>query len=156
MILPPEETNSLPPTTSSPTPGLTYNEANYNMVDMLLEKEKLQNKSDTWNKIDKMAKLQKLHTFAEKYGREHNMPMKDIKSLKMFFVDCLDKMKLQKAKDVIYDKESKEITSIPALYFNVSTKMFTLKIMDNKRVSTLKSLTPKRSSSDKQREREDI
>jgi hypothetical protein len=120
------------------------NAMNYNIIDSLLEKEKLHNKSETWNKLDKTIKIQKLHIFAEKYGKENNLPVKDIKSLKAFFIDCLEKNKLQKTKDVTYDKEKREIISIPALFFNVSNRNFTLKILDAKRVSTLKSLTPKR------------
>ena len=119
---------------------------NYNIIDSLLEKEKLHNKTETWNKLDKTIKIQKLHIFAEKYGKDNNLPVKDIKSLKSFFLDCLEKNKLQKTKDVIYDKEKREITSIPALFFNVSNRNFTLKILDAKRVSTLKSLTPKRTT----------
>jgi len=122
------------------------NAMNYNIIDSLLEKEKLHNKTETWNKLDKTVKIQKLHIFAEKYGKENNLPVKDIKSLKSFFIDCLEKNKLQKTKDVNYDKDKREIISIPALFFNVSNKNFTLKILDAKRVSTLKSLTPKRTT----------
>jgi hypothetical protein len=122
------------------------NVMNYNIIDSLLEKEKLHNKTETWNKLDKTVKIQKLHIFAEKYGKENNLPVKDIKSLKSFFIDCLEKNKLQKTKDVTYDKEKREIISIPALFFNVSNRNFTLKILDAKRVSTLKSLTPKRTT----------
>jgi hypothetical protein len=120
------------------------NEMNYNTIDALLEKEKQNNKNETWSKLDKTIKTQKLHGFAEKYGRDNSMPVKDIKLLKQFFSDCLEKNKLQKTKDVVYDKETKEIGSIPALHFNVTSRNFTLKIIDAKRVSTLKSLTPKR------------
>jgi hypothetical protein len=118
--------------------------ASFSALDTLLENEKQQNKKDAWNKIDKTVKIQKLHEFAERYGKENSLPVKDIKSLKTFFIDSLDKAKLQKAKDVIYDKEKGIITSIPALFFNSTVRMFTLRIMDTKRVSTLKSLTPKR------------
>ena len=124
----------------------TTNEMNYHSLDVILEKEKNNNKNDAWNKIDKTEKIQKLHSFAEKYGRTHNLPIKDIKNMKSFFIECLEKLKLQKTKDVVYDKETREVTSIPALHFNINTHNFTLKIMDNKRVSTLKSLTPKRIS----------
>jgi len=120
------------------------NEMNYNTIDQLLEKEKQHNKTETWNKLDKTIKIQKLHAFAEKYGKDNNFPMKDVKLLKTFFVDCLEKNKLQKTKDINYDKEKMEIVSIPALHFNVTNHNFTLKNMDTKRVSTLKSLTPKR------------
>ena len=72
------------------------------------------------------------------------MSSKDLKLLKTFFKSCLDKNKLNKSKDVVYNKEERVIISIPALHFNQVTKNFTLKILDNKRVSTLKSLTPKK------------
>jgi hypothetical protein len=113
-------------------------------VDKLLEMEKQHNKNEQWNKLDKTVRIQKLHQFAEKYGKDHNLPVKDIKTLKIFFVNCLETNKLQKTKDVIYDKITREITAIPALHFNQLSRNFTLKITDSKRVSTLKSLTPKR------------
>jgi hypothetical protein len=120
------------------------NEMSYSTIDQILEKEKQHNKTESWNKLDKTIKIQKLHQFAEKYGKEHTLPVKEIKALKSFFLDCLEKNKLQKTKDVIYDKEKRDITSIPALHFNAATHNFTLRIIDTKRVSTLKSLTPKR------------
>jgi hypothetical protein len=119
-------------------------EMEYSKIEKFLETEKNNNRKDSWNKLDKGLKIQKLHIFAETYGREHKLPMKEIKALKAFFTDCLDKNKLQKTKEVIYDKTSGTIQSIPALAFNTNTKNFTLKIMDSKRVSTLKSLTPKK------------
>lgn len=125
-------------------PGIQSSEMNYNTIDQLLEKEKQHNKTETWNKLDKTIKIQKLHQFAEKYGKDHSLPVKEIKSLKTFFNDCLEKNKLQKTKEVNYDKEARVITSIPALSFNTTNHNFTLRIVDTKRVSTLKSLTPKR------------
>jgi hypothetical protein len=119
-------------------------EVSYQAIDRILESEKQKNKADTWSKLDKTVKLQKLHTFAEKYGREHGIPAKEIKNLKMFFVGCLENNKLHKTKDLVYNKDTREITSIPALYLNANTRNFSLKITDAKRISTLKSLTPKR------------
>jgi hypothetical protein len=113
-------------------------------IDSIMEREKQKNKNDIWSKIDKSLKIQKLHAYAEKYGKEHNHSVKDIKDLKMFFINALDKGKLQKTKDVIYDKEKREILNIPTLMFDSNNRNFTLKIVDVKRVSTLKSLTPKR------------
>ena len=119
-------------------------EHNVNAIDSMLEKEKIHNKTENWNKLDKTAKIQRLHAFAEKYGKTNGLPTKEIKNLKMFFVDCLEKNKLQKTKDLNYDKDSGDIVSIPALHFNTEMHNFTLRIIDTKRVSTLKSLTPKR------------
>jgi hypothetical protein len=119
-------------------------EVNISTIDQILEKEKQHNKSEQWTKLDKTVKMQKLHQFAEKYGKEYSLSVKDVKQLKTFFTECLGKNKLNKTKDVIYDKEKRDINSIPSLHFNIATKNYTLKIMDAKRVSTLKSLTPKK------------
>ena len=114
-------------------------------INELLEKEKQYNKNDSWNKIDKTMKMKMLKEYADKYGKEHSLSPKNIKALKTFLMDSLDKNKLNKTKEVMYDKENHEITSIPILIFNAVTRNFTLKHLD-KRVSTLKSLTPKRAT----------
>jgi hypothetical protein len=111
-------------------------------LDDILEKEKIRNKGDVWIKLDKTDRYQRLLEYADKHGKEQNMSSKDLKLLKTFFKSCLDRNKLNKSKDVVYNKEDRVILSIPALHYNQVTKNFTLKIMDNKRVSTLKSLTP--------------
>jgi hypothetical protein len=131
----------------------SFNDLTYNAIDEILENEKQKNKSDPWNKLDKTVKIQKLHAFAEKYGKDNGLPVKEIKSLKQFFIGCLEKQKLQKTKDVVYDKEKKELVSIPSLHFNSESHNFTLKNMDAKRVSTIKSLTPKRMS---EKNKEDV
>ena len=117
---------------------------NINTLDQLLEKEKINSKSDPWNKIDKTTKIQLLHSFAERYGVENKIPAKDIKNLKTFFTESLNKGKLSKNKDISYIKETQTISSIPSLFFNSDKRAFTLRIVDNKRVSTMKSLTPKK------------
>jgi hypothetical protein len=138
-----DETTNTKPTFNSETNIITINQ--------LLENETQNNKHDNWNKIDKYTKLQTLHTYAEKYGKENNLSIKEVKLLKSFFNDCLEKTKLQKTKEVVYDKETKKITFIPYLHYNKLNNRFTLKIDDTKRISTLKSLTPKRSITDKNR-----
>lgn len=119
-------------------------EAQLNRVVEILDNQSLNAaKNDSWNKLDKTQRTQKLHSFAEKYGKTNELPVKDVKSLKAFFSSCLDSGKLNKTKDVNYDKEKGVINSIPSLFFNVSNRSFTLKA-DDKRVSTLKSMTPHR------------
>ena len=113
-------------------------------IDELLETEKKTMNTESWNKLDKRLKIQKLHAYAEKYGRENALPVKDIKGLKMFFSECLAKDKLSKVKDVDYDKQVGMINSISGLAFNTISRSFTIRNTD-KKVSTLKSLTPKRS-----------
>ena len=94
----------------------------------------------TWNKLTKVTKKNKLYEYSEKYAVEHNYNANDLKMLKMFFLKTLDKGKLNKIKEVNYNIESQEVLSIPGLFFNQTTKNFTLRNMDPKHVSTLKSL----------------
>ena len=102
-------------------------------------------KNKPWNKLDNSNKIQKLHSFAEKFGKEKKYSVKEIKLLKVYFKDCiLHKNKLSKSKEVNYDKDTGVILSIPGLNYNQHSKSFTIRINDNKRVSTLKSLAPKR------------
>jgi hypothetical protein len=112
-------------------------------IDSLLELEKKALSTEPWNKLDKRLKIQKLHAYAEKYGRENAFSAKDVKGLKQFFSECLAKDKMAKVRDVEYDKTTGIIQGIPGLVFNSSTRAFTLKNLD-KKVSTLKSLTPKK------------
>jgi hypothetical protein len=123
-----------------------FTETSQEEVDTILEKETQQNKSESWNKLNKTSKIQKLNHYAEKYGTDQKYGTKEIKSLKQFFLDSLERGKLQKTKEVIYDKNTQMINEIPGLFLHPTNHNFTLRITDTKRVSTLKSLAPKRIS----------
>lgn len=112
-------------------------------LDKFLENEKITNSVEPWSKLDKTAKIKKLTLFAENYKVENNLTETEYEQLIVFFRDCLDKKKLQRVKDVVYNKETGEIKEIPALFYNKPTNHFTLKNID-KRVSTLKGLAPKK------------
>jgi hypothetical protein len=114
-----------------------------NKIDEMLETEKKSMNSEPWNKLDKRLKIQKLHAYAEKYGKENSLPVKEVKGLKAFFSTCLTKDKLAKVKDVDYNKVTGIINNIGGLAFNLTTRAFTIRNLD-KKVSTLKSLTPKK------------
>ena len=112
-------------------------------IDQILEKEKTLNKSEPWNKLFKSSKTQKLHSFAEKYGQKHNLSAKEVKELKTFLSKSLE-TKLSKTKDVLYNKDTQEVTDVPGLQQHQSNRAFTIRADTSKRPSTLKSLTPKR------------
>jgi hypothetical protein len=112
-------------------------------LDKFLENEKITNSNEPWSKLDKTAKIKKLVLFANTYQIVNNLSDSEYDHLIVFFRDCLDKKKLQRVKDVNYNKETGEIKDIPALFYNKSSNHFTLKNID-KRVSTLKGLTPKK------------
>lgn len=108
-------------------------------MDKLLEDEKQRNKADTWSKLRKDDKLLKLDIFANIWCEENSNIM--VNDLILFLHICLDKNKLKNKKDIIYDRITMEIKKIPSLHY--TDGVFSL-ITDVKRISTLKSLTPKR------------
>jgi len=112
-------------------------------LDKFLEDYKVNNENEPWSKLDKTVKTKKLLTFAEKYTIENNLDENENNLLIKFLKDCLDRKKLQRVKDVNYDKTNGEIKDVPALFYNKPTKHFTLKNID-KRINTLKSLPPKK------------
>lgn len=112
-------------------------------LEKYLENEKNNNKNDPWCKLDKTMKTKKITEFAQLYKEENSLSEEESTILVSFLKDCLDKKKLQRVKDVIYDKSVGVVKDIPALLFTKQTKHFTLRNLD-KRISTLKSLTPKK------------
>lgn len=118
-------------------------------IDYFLEKERTQNKEDQWAKLDKSMKISKITTFVESYSSENNLNEKDKTFLHEFLLYCLDQKKFTKTKDVVYDKVTGTITSIPCLLYTPTlVKKFTLKRCE-KRPSTLSSLAPKSKASRK-------
>lgn len=119
---------------------------NMSNLDEFLEGEKKNNSGDPWTKLDKTSKLLKFNEFVCSYCSEHNYSEEDKTDLITMLSTNLDRKKLLKAKEVVYDKDNGKIISIPALQYNPTVKKFTLKRCD-KRPSTLKSLAPKKKSS---------
>jgi hypothetical protein len=112
-------------------------------LDKFLENEKTNNANEPWSKLDKTAKIKKLSTFAENYKTEHNLSDEEYIKLTAFLKDCLDRKKLQRVKDVVYDKTNGEVKDIPALHHNKQSNHFTLKNTE-KHISTTRSLAPKK------------
>lgn len=108
-------------------------------INTFLEKESTNNKTESWNKLDKTGKIRLLNTYVDDITALHNLSPTDVDALKHYLVESLDKKKLQHVKDVHCDKVTGKIIAIPTLQFNGTTRKFTLKRAE-KRVSTLKSL----------------
>ena len=115
----------------------------FSNLEKFLENEKNTNVNEPWCKLNKTLKTKKLLDFAEIYKKDNHLDEDAAKNLIIFLKDSLDKKKLARVKDVIYDKNTGLIKEIPALTYTKANKHFTLKNID-KRVSTLKSLAPKK------------
>lgn len=124
-------------------------------LDKFLEDEKTTNENEPWSKLNKTIKTKKLIDYVEVYKNQNNLNEEESNLMITFLKDCLDRKKLIRVKDVIYDKENGSIKEIPALCYVKTSKHFTLKNID-KRVSTLKSLAPKKSSQGTIRKKEQL
>jgi len=112
-------------------------------LDKFLEDEKNNNSNEPWCKLNKTVKTKKILEYVEIYKKEKNLEKDEEDILVTFLKECLDKKKLLRVKDVIYDKVNGIIKEIPALSYTKINKHFTLKNID-KRISTLKSLPVKK------------
>tara|TARA_E500000178_G_C16903179_1_gene699036 strand:+ start:83 stop:568 length:486 start_codon:yes stop_codon:yes gene_type:complete len=116
---------------------------NISNLDELIKKDKLNNEKLPWSKLNKTMKINKINSFVDHYSRENKMNNKEKDDLRKLLQDSLNKKLLQKAKDVIYDKNDGIIKTIPNLIFNKVSRKHTIKNSE-KKVSALKSLAPKK------------
>lgn len=114
-------------------------------LDQFLQDEKNTNENEPWCKLNKTIKIKKMMDYIETYKKEKDLSDEETNKLTFFLKDCLDRKKLQRIKDVIYDKEKGTINDIPTLTYIKTNKHFTLKNIE-KRVSTLKSLPQKKTN----------
>lgn len=126
------------------TLGAKITENDIDNLDLFLESEKTANQSEPWNKLDKTTKYKKLQEFVEYYSCEKPLTEKEKEELIVFLKDAVDKKKIYKVKDIIYDKENGIIKDIPGLvYLKTEHKSFTLKNINTKMTSTLKVIPKK-------------
>jgi len=108
-------------------------------IDLFLEKESKLNKSESWNKLDKTAKIKQLSEYVDTIAPTFSLNEVEIQDFRSYLIESLDKKKLQHVKDVQYDNQTGKISTIPSLHFNTTSRKFTFK-RSEKRVSTSKSL----------------
>lgn len=101
----------------------------------------------TWSKMDKTTKIQKLNDYIEGiYKQKHNLTKDEMSALKIYMKMNLDRKRLCKTKDVLYDKDMQTIKDIPGLQYReeeIIQHRFTLKAPD-KTNTTLKNMTPRK------------
>ena len=98
-------------------------------LEKFLEDEKYTNSNEPWCKLNKTNKTKKMIEFVEVYKNDKNLDQEECQILISFLRECLDKKKLLRVKDVIYDKVNGTIKDIPALSYIKTNKHFTLKML---------------------------
>lgn len=86
-----------------------------------------------WVKLNKTLKKEKLSLFSVKYATNHNLDDAKQKMLCDFLTEKVDAGKLNRAKDVVVDKNTHDIVSIPSLLFHPSSEQFCLRTIQSKR-----------------------
>lgn len=110
-----------------------------NVIDNIFEKQNKIEKKESWARLDRCSKMNKLNQYIDLYAGENNLSIKEKKDLQKYIIQCLDRKRLQNTREVKYNKDTGKIEQLPYLLFNTSTRKFTLK-RNETRVSTLNSL----------------
>tara|TARA_B100001059_G_scaffold117778_1_gene118026 strand:+ start:170 stop:709 length:540 start_codon:yes stop_codon:yes gene_type:complete len=111
-------------------------------ISQFLEKEKKINSKKPWTRLQKSVKLDKLQIFANDYSKQKELTKTQSKLLIDFLISSLEKKKLQRTKDIVYDSKTGKIKSIPGLSVNKTSNKFTLKRVDKKKETLKNSLAP--------------
>lgn len=109
-------------------------DSHVNSKDMytILNKEMSNSKEDNWIKLNNTEKIKKLYLFAETF--KNILTEEKIDELKGFLLDCLNKKRFEKIKDINYDIDKKIITNIPGL--KIKPKFILMRT--DKRASTIR------------------
>lgn len=96
----------------------------------------------TWSKLSKQSRKDKLVQFADTFGREHAQMVTgdDIFALKQYLLACLERKKIARSKDVVYDTKTSAVREIVGLTFVQQERQFVIRNQDNNYVSALSSL----------------
>lgn len=109
-------------------------------IEAFLRNEKQTNMTNgSWSKLSRSLKVKKVSDYAAAYKTEHGLTDEEGDKLRLFLKECINKNKIQKVKDISYDKNTGYVKKINILAFNNQTGKFTLKNSDAvKKTGTLK------------------
>jgi len=109
-------------------------------LEAFLRKEQQTNMTNgSWSKLSRSLKIKKVSEYALAYKIEHNLTDDEGEKLRVFLKECINKNKIQKVKDISYDKNTGHVNKINILGYNGQTGKYTLKNSDVvKKTGTLK------------------
>jgi len=110
-------------------------------IESFLQKERESNLSNcSWAKLNKSLKMKKIDEYIETYKTENKLNAEESQKLQVFLKECVNKGRIQKVKDISYDKNTGKIKKINGLGHNDKGN-YTLKNTETtKKNSTLKHM----------------
>jgi hypothetical protein len=121
-------------------------------VEAILERERTIVRSVTWARLERSTCISKLREFATVFGLENEMTLDEKTSLAEYLIIAYERKRLERARDVSFDKDTQNITDIPCLTFNKSSRKFTLS-RSERRVSSSAALGPGRETRRKKQQK---
>lgn len=102
-------------------------DSNEEKINMFLNMDMEKNKKGVWSKLSKTEKVKKIKNYIKTtLLKEHNLTDTEILTATKFFSLLMDRKKLSKNNELIYNQEIGLIESIEGLSFNVETRKFTI------------------------------
>ena len=108
-------------------------------INKLMEKE-LQNRyNHPWSKLDRGAKINRLHLFIKNEKIEKDLDDNQEKQLKLLIFRIFEAKGLNKASEINYCQETKKITEIRNLIYNEEDGTYLLNTIKKKKTEVSKS-----------------
>ena len=102
-------------------------DSNEEKINMFLSMDMEKNKKGVWSKLSKTEKVKKIKNYIKTtLLKEHNLTETEISTATKFFSLLMDRKKLSKNNELIYNQEIGLIESIEGLTFNTETRKFTI------------------------------
>jgi hypothetical protein len=102
-------------------------DTNEEKINMFLSMDMEKNKKGVWSKLSKTEKVKKIKNYIKTtLLKEHNLTDTEVLNATKFFSLLMDRKKLSKNNELLYNQEIGLIESIEGLTFNPETRKFTI------------------------------
>ena len=102
-------------------------DTNEEKINMFLSMDMEKNKKGVWSKLSKTEKVKKIKNYIKtSLLKEHNLTEGEIITANKFFSLLMDRKKLSKNNELMYNQENGLIESIEGLTFNPESRKFTI------------------------------
>lgn len=102
-------------------------ESSQEELDDFLVKEQTANKKQSWSKLSKTERLKKIDVFIKSHLiKNHSLTEEEVSNLNSYVTNLLERKKLLKSNEILYNEDKGFIEEIPALLFNNKIRKFTL------------------------------